>query len=70
MKTALTPRERIKVAYFYVCKNIPQATLADMFDVNAGRINEAIKAIEKAAQDPFGVRNYKDRKVKKKARKS
>lgn len=69
-KANLTPGERIKVAYFYTFKGINQADLADVFNVNQGRINEAIKSIEKAAQDPFSVRNYKGRKVKKKARRS
>jgi len=47
-KTGLTPDEEIKVAYFHLIKGIAQHTLADMFDVNPGRIAEAIERVSRA----------------------
>jgi hypothetical protein len=47
-KTELTPREKIKVAYFYFVRGVAQHVLADMFEVNAGRINEAISVVREA----------------------
>jgi hypothetical protein len=41
-KTALTAEEKLKVAYFYLCKGVAMHTLADMFDVNSGRIAGAV----------------------------
>src|SRR5262245_51280049 len=47
-KTDLTPHEKIKVAYFHLLRGIAQHTLADMFDVNGGRVAEAVGAVRKA----------------------
>ena len=47
-KTELTPREKLKVAYFYFIRGVAQHVLADMFEVNAGRINEAVNAVRQA----------------------
>jgi hypothetical protein len=44
-KTDLTPIEKLKVAYFHEVRGIDQHTLADMFDVNMGRVNEALQKI-------------------------
>ncbi|PWT73728.1 MAG: hypothetical protein C5B60_07810 [Chloroflexi bacterium] len=49
-KTALTPREKLKVAYFYLVRGIAQQELADIFEVNQGRINEAIDDVRKAVK--------------------
>ena len=51
-KKALTPQERIKCAYLHLLRGVPQQDLAVAFEVNGGRVNEAVKAILKAAQDP------------------
>jgi len=47
-KTALTPLEKLKAAYFYEVRGVAQHVLADMFEVNAGRIAEAITDVRKA----------------------
>ena len=47
-KTDLTPREKLKVAYFYFIRGVAQHVLADMFEVNAGRVAEAITAVRQA----------------------
>jgi len=56
-KTALTPEERITVAWAYYVKGIHQHTLAALFNVNAGRIAEACVAIRAAAENPKGNSN-------------
>lgn len=50
-KTDLTPRERLKVTYFYEVRGIPQHILAEIFEVNPGRVNEAISKIKVAMED-------------------
>ena len=67
MKKNLTPRDRVKAAYLYIVEGLPQHVIAGIFEVNAGRVNEAIKAIQKAAADPRAVRDYKDRKLPRRA---
>lgn len=55
-KTDLTPREKLKATYFYVIRGISQQVLADLFEVNQGRVNEAISEIAKTIhleQDDF-----------------
>jgi len=47
-KTQLTPEEKLKAAYFHLIKGVAQHTLADMFDVNPGRVNTAIEEVSKA----------------------
>jgi hypothetical protein len=44
-KTDLTPTEKIKVAYFYIVRGVAQQVLADMFEVNMGRVNEALEEV-------------------------
>jgi hypothetical protein len=48
-KTALTPAERIKCAYLHLVRGIAQHDLAVAFEVNMGRVNEAVIAIKKAS---------------------
>jgi hypothetical protein len=48
VKTQLTPAEKLKVAYFYLVRGVAQQVLADMFEVNQGRINEAISRVREA----------------------
>ena len=47
-KTDLTPREKLKAAYFYLIRGVAQHVLADLFEVNPGRVNEAIEEIRAA----------------------
>lgn len=47
-KTDLTTREKIKVVYFYFIRGVAQHVLADMFEVNAGRIAEVIATARQA----------------------
>jgi hypothetical protein len=51
-KTALTPKERIKCAYLHIIRGVPVQDLAIAYEVNTGRISEAISAIEKAIENP------------------
>jgi hypothetical protein len=55
-KQQLTERERIKCAYLHVICGVEQQNLAIAFEVNMGRVNEAIMAIELAASDPKVMR--------------
>lgn len=48
-KTSLTPREKIKAAYAYEIMGIAQHDIAALFEVNQGRVADAIKAILYAA---------------------
>lgn len=64
---ALTMEERIICAYLYFVRGIKQSDIAAIYPTNSGRVNEAIKAIEKAARDPVGTRKYHEEpKVEKK----
>ena len=47
-KTQLTPEEKLKAAYFYLIRGVAQHVLADMFEVNPGRIADAITAVRAA----------------------
>ena len=44
-KTELTPTEKLKCAYFYLVRGVAQNVLADIFEVNPGRVNEAIESV-------------------------
>lgn len=44
-KGALTPREKLKVAYAYVIMGISQHDLAALFEVNQGRVAEAVRDV-------------------------
>jgi hypothetical protein len=46
-KTELAPKEKLKVAYFHLLRGVAQQTLADMFDVNSGRVAEAVSEVRK-----------------------
>lgn len=46
----LSPEDKVKVAYFYLVKKIPQSDLADLMDVNSGRISEAVKTVREATE--------------------
>lgn len=50
-KSCLTPREKLKVAYAYEIMGIAQHDLAALFEVNQGRVAEAIKAVMAAISD-------------------
>ena len=51
-KQELTERERIKCAYLSIICGIENQHLAIAFEVNMGRVSEAITAIAMAAEDP------------------
>lgn len=56
-KKSLTPREKVKVAYAYLIRGVDQHTIASMFEVNAGRVAEAVKEIRAAVDWPMGENN-------------
>ena len=59
MKTQLTPIDKIKAAYYYHVRHMDQALIAEVLEItNHGRVNEAIKAVEKAVGLNSG--GYKD----------
>lgn len=49
-KTDLLPSERLKCAYFHLVRGWSQQDLADLFNVNSARVNEAIDAVRKATE--------------------
>lgn len=51
-KKSLTPHERVKCAYLNLIRNVPVQDLAIAFEVNTGRISEAIAAVQKAIENP------------------
>jgi ParB-like chromosome segregation protein Spo0J len=55
-KGALTPVERVKAAYLRLVRGTEINDLAVAYEVNPGRVTEAITAIKLAADDPIGVR--------------
>jgi hypothetical protein len=52
----LTGEERIICAYLSVVCDIQHQHLAVAYDVNMGRVSEAVHAIRLAAADPKGIR--------------
>jgi hypothetical protein len=44
-KAHLTPEEKLKCAYFHMIRGFAQSDLADLFNVNSGRVAEAIMLI-------------------------
>jgi predicted XRE-type DNA-binding protein len=55
VKRALTTQERIKAAYLHCVRGLMQHDIATAFEVNHGRVNEAIQAIVYAAQHPKAI---------------
>ena len=55
-KQELTKRERIKCAYLHLICGVEQQHLAVAFEVNMGRVSEAMTAIELAIADPKEMR--------------
>jgi len=51
-KTDLTPDERVRVAYFHLCRGWAQQDLADFCGVNSGRVNEAVMRVRDAVEWP------------------
>ena len=49
-KANLTPDEKLKAAYFYLLRGVAQNVLADLFDVNSGRMAEAVEAVREAVK--------------------
>lgn len=47
-KTNLTPTEQLRVAYLHLIDGLPQHTLAQVFGVNQGRVNEAVAIARRA----------------------
>jgi hypothetical protein len=54
-KTALTPAEKLKVAYAVLINGWDQHEVAALMGVNPGRVNEAVMAVRKAI-DPEGTK--------------
>jgi len=61
LKADLTVNERIKAAYMYYVLGIEQNAIAVAFEVNAGRVNEAIKVIRMVSRDPKEARIVLDK---------
>jgi len=53
-KAALTPEEKLTAAYFHLMRGWAQHDIADLFGVNAGRVNEAITEVRAAIKWPNG----------------
>jgi hypothetical protein len=51
LKQQLTFDEAIRVAFAHYCLGVEQQTLAAMYGVNQGRVNEACKAIKRAVSE-------------------
>lgn len=49
-KAHLTPEEKLKCAYFHLCRGIAQSVMADMYDVNPGRVAAAVDAVRTALE--------------------
>jgi hypothetical protein len=49
-KAYLTPPEKLKAAYFHLIRGIAQNVLADMFDVNPGRVAAAVDDVRMALE--------------------
>ena len=61
MKAQLNPIDKIKAAYLYYVHDLNQSLITEILECNnSGRINEAIKAIEKAVGINGG--GYKQKK--------
>ena len=56
LKQTLTLEERIKCAYLNIVCGVEQQHLCVAFEVNIGRVSEAVTAIEMAAEDPKEMR--------------
>jgi hypothetical protein len=52
----LTPHERIKAAYLVEVRGVSVQDVAIAFNVNMGRVSEAVAAVTLAAADPRLVR--------------
>lgn len=60
MKTQLSPEDKIRAAYFHHILGMDQSLVATVLEItNHGRVNEAIKAVEKAVGLNSG--GYKDK---------
>jgi hypothetical protein len=53
-KTTLTTQEKIKAAYLHECRGIAQHVVAEILEVNPGRVATAIKDIREAANKGNG----------------
>lgn len=52
IKTGLTPREKLAVAYFHLIVGYAQQDLAALYGINQGRIAEAIGELRAALKWP------------------
>lgn len=50
-KTSLTPEEKIKAAYLHMIRGWDQQDIAIAFEVNIGRVNEAVSKIRQVIYD-------------------
>jgi len=51
-KTKLTPDEKLRVAFGYLCLGMSQHQLVALFNVNPGRINDAISDVREVLDWP------------------
>lgn len=61
-KRDLTRTERITAAYLHHVREVEVQDIAVAFDVNLGRVSEALHAIALAADDPKGIRRLAEPK--------
>jgi hypothetical protein len=54
-KTELTPTEVIMVAHAHLIGGVDQHTLASLYSVNQGRVNEAIVVMRETAENHKAV---------------
>lgn len=50
-KSDLDFYDAVRVAYLHLCRDIPQQTLAVVFEVNSGRINEVMQTVREALKE-------------------
>ena len=51
MADKLTKSQKLAAAYFHLVRGIAQQDLAALYNVNQGRISEAVRAVEDALDD-------------------
>jgi hypothetical protein len=47
-KTELTPGEKLRAAHAVIVNGVDQSIVAQIFNINIGRVNEAVQAIRQA----------------------
>jgi hypothetical protein len=60
MATALEPKQKLIAAYAVLCQGVAQHIMAAVFEVNPGRINEAVQAARTAFEFPTKIERERD----------